>query len=151
MAMATHPLAYAEPQEPHGLAEAKRDDLVPGGRELVGRTPSVDEFVETVAKPSAEVLDVEASFCANREVVGLHVQAEARLKLILPSDYVIVAAFNGLATARALVDDDPPIAHRHHPFTYRHTARASRLTGRIAGGAAWLPGRRPALTNLARP
>jgi hypothetical protein len=103
----------------------------------------VDEFVEVVAKPSAKVLDVEASFCATLEIVGPHVQTEARLKLILPSDYVSLAAFNGLAAAGALVDDDLLLGHRHHPFTCRNTARASLLTDRIADGVEWLPERLP--------
>jgi hypothetical protein len=68
------------------------------------RTPLVHQFVDVVAKPSAEMVYVEPSCSSGRNLNGLHVQAEIGRNHMFPRDHVILARLYCLTAAGALVD-----------------------------------------------
>jgi hypothetical protein len=76
------------------------------------RTPLVDQFVEIVVQPTAEVLDVESPFGPDGDIATLHVKGEVRLMFVLQGDHISLARFNRTSAAATLVDDDA-LAHRH--------------------------------------
>src|SRR5262249_34184752 len=88
----------------------------------------VDQFVDVVAYPTPEVLDVEPSFRADRKVVDVAVQAEVPRSFAFACHDEVFAGFDRYAAAGTHVDRGLQ-CHRHqslYPMPMQVTRGGSR-------------------------